>query len=477
VHRARGAALFAIVALASCRPRSDQVNVLVIDVDTLRDDRVGRSRDGQALTPVLDALAARGTRFELTVAQSGWTLPSLASLLTGNLTGAALQDVDSKDLAWIPPSTRTVPQVLALYGYETAVFYGHTIPLRIPDYHHGFDFVAPAPAPKDRSHPNGAFLDWLADDPPEPWFALVHTVDMHMLADVPRPDLHRFARQPHEPCVTPEMDYDALVAKWASTLGRPAGEELARAHYDAAVAYEDREIGKLLEALGSARERTVVVFLSDHGQELFEHGRLDHGAPYEFVLRVPLIVADPRRPSAPRRVTEMVETIDVAPTLLELAGVPADAAMAGRSLLPFLDGTMTGREPQPVLSITDPFRLSLRTQTRHLVRCSQPGCPKVGGASSVLELYDPVADPDERTDLSATLPADVAALAAALEAGAASVSTGRRAVGSALSEDARRTLRERGYWEHIDGAGSGSADATASERIPREPGSLAEEPR
>lgn len=477
MHPASRAALFAMLVLASCRTRSDQMNVLVIDVDTLRDDRVGGSRDGQALTPVLDALAARGTRFELTVAQSGWTLPSLASLLTGDLTGGALQDVESKDVAWIPPSVRTVPQILALYDYETAVFYGRTIPLRIPDYHQGFDFVAPAPEPKDRAHPNHAFVDWLAERPHEPWFALVHTVDMHMLADVPRPDLHRFARQPHEPCVTPEMNYDGLIDKWSSTLGRPAAEELARAHYDGAVAYEDRKIGEMLAALGAARDRTVIVFLSDHGEELFEHGRLDHGAPYEFVLRVPLIVSDPRRPSAPRTVSEMVETIDVAPTLLELAGVPADAAMVGRSLLPFLDGTATTREPRPVLSITDPFRLSLRTPTRHLVRCSEPGCPKVGGTSSVLELYDPVADPAERTDLAASSPGEVEALAKALDAGAASVSTGRRAPGSELSEDARKTLRERGYWEHIDGAGSGSGTAATSERIPGEAGSHAGEPR
>src|SRR5436190_3905401 len=368
-----------MLALASCRSRSDQMNVLVIDVDTLRDDRVGGSRDGQQLTPVLDSLAARGTRFELFVAQSGWTLPSLASLLTGDLTGGALQDVESKEVAWIPPNVRTVPQILALYGYETAVFYGRTIPLRIPDYHQGFDFVAPPPEPKDPSHPNHAFLDWLAEGPREPWFALVHTVDMHILADVPRPDLHRFTRQPHEPCVTHDTDYDGVLDKWSAALGRPAAEELLRAHYDAAVAYEDKKIGEMLDALGAAREHTVIVFLSDHGQELFEHGRVDHGAPYEFVLRVPLVVSDPRRPSAPRTVSEMVETIDVAPTILELAGVPADAAMAGRSLVPFLDGTATAHEPRPVLSITDPFRVSLRTPTRHLVRCSERGCPKVGG--------------------------------------------------------------------------------------------------
>jgi arylsulfatase A-like enzyme len=478
VHPASRAALFAILALAACHTRStEQRNVLVIDVDTLRNDRVGASRDGQPLTPVLDALAARGTRFDLTVAQSGWTLPSLASLLTGNLTGGALQDVESKDVAWIPPHVRTVPQILALYGYETAVFYGRTIPLRIPDYHHGFDFVAPAPAPKDRSHPNHAFLDWLADDPQEPWFALVHTVDMHMLADVPRPDLHRFARQPHEPCVTPEMNYDGLIDKWSSTLGRPAAEELARAHYDGAVAYEDRKIGEMLEALGSARNDTVIVFLSDHGEELFEHGRLDHGAPYEFVLRIPLVVSDPARPSAPRNVSEMVETIDVAPTILELAGVPTDATMAGRSLVPFLDGTVTTRESRSVLSITDPFRLSLRTPTRHLVRCSEPGCPKVGGSRSVLELYDPVADPAERADLSATSPEEITALAAELEMRVATVATGRRPVGGELSEEARKTLRERGYWEHIDGAGSGSAAAQTSERIPGDRGSHPGEPR
>jgi arylsulfatase A-like enzyme len=471
---ARPIVLGAVLGLAACRgPVPERPNLLVIDVDTLRDDRVGGQRDGQPLTPVLDALAARGTRFEPVVAQSGWTLPSLAALLTGTLPGAALRDTDSKDLAWIPGTARTVPQILALYDYETAVFYGRSIPLRVPDYHHGFEFVAPAPS--DRGHPNRAVVDWLEGGPREPWFALVHTVDMHVLADVPEPELHRFARDPHTPCVTHEMHYDGLVAAWAATRGRAAAEELARAHYDAAVAYEDAWVGQILEALGRARDHTVVVFLSDHGQELFEHGRLDHGAPYEFVLRVPLIVADPRRPDAARRVDQLVETIDVAPTLLELAGVPIDATMTGRSLVPLLDGAV--REPRPVLSFTDPFRVSIRTPTRHLVRCSQRGCPKATGAPLVDELYDPVTDPREITDLAAGAPAEVEALGALLDAGTRGAAGGVRPAGTELGEEARRTLRERGYWNHIDGAGSAPPPTVPNERIPDGGGSLRDEPR
>jgi choline-sulfatase len=437
--------------VAACHSTPERPNLLLIDVDTLRADRLDRERDGMALMPNAQALAQRGTRFDTMVAQSGWTVPALEALLTGRPPVGALSDGPARNVPWMS-ADRTIAEVLDLYDYRTAVFYGPTIASGLPVFRRGFDDVDQI----DPMRPGPArdVVQWLAARPEEPWFALVHTLDLHQIPALPRADRDRFAIGHPEPCMEAtrdDPDYTRAIAAWAEVLGLDGARDLAIAHYDAAAAHADDELGRILEALRAHRydTRTVVVFTSNHGEELFEHGELTHAKPYEFDLRVPLVVVDPRHPTPVPVVPVMVQTIDLAPTLLELAGIPIDRAMEGQSLVPLLHGT-SAYEERAVVSISNGSRLSIRTPTRHLVRCALPGCAprrERGPQQMVHELYDPIADPSELHDLSSAEPDTVATLGAALDRFVAEGQARRMQAPSSVPASFVQSLRERGYWD------------------------------
>jgi len=247
-----------------------------------------------------------------------------------------------------------------------------------------------------------------------------------------------------------DPDYTRAVAAWTEVLGPDGARDLAIAHYDAAAAHADDELARIVDALREQRydPNTVIVFTSNHGEELFEHGELTHAKPYEFDLRVPLVVVDPRNAAPVPSVPVMVQTIDLAPTLLELAGIPIDRAMEGQSLVPLLHGT-SGYEERAVVSISGGTRLSIRTPTRHLLRCALPGCTprrERGPTTMVHELYDPMADPAELHDLSTAEPDTVSALGGALDRFVADSKERRVDKPATVPDSFVQALRERGYW-------------------------------
>ena len=434
--------------VAACRSTPERPNLLLIDVDTLRADRLGLVRDGKPLMPNAEALARRGTRFHTMVAQSGWTIPALEALLTGRPPVGALTEGSARHVPWMS-ADRTVAEVLDLYDYRTAVFYGPTIASNLPVFRQGFDDVDQIdPA---RPGPVRDVVQWLEARPQEPWFALVHTMDLHQIPDLAPADRDRFAPGHPDPCMEAsrdDPDYTRTVAAWTNALGVEGARDLAIAHYDAAAAHADDELGRIVEALRAQRydTRTVVVFTSNHGEELFEHGELTHAKPYEFDLRVPLVVVDPRSAASVPDVSVMVQTIDLAPTLLELAGIPIDRAMEGQSLVPLLRG-VDGYEERAVVSISGATRLSIRTPTRHLLRCALPGCPpRRDRGTPVHELYDPIADPSELHDLSAAEPDTVAELGAALDRFVAATTERRAQAPAPVPDSFVQELKERGYW-------------------------------
>ncbi len=440
-----------VVALAACRG-TDRPNVLLIDVDSLRADRVGGAREGIPLMPNVEALARRGTQFDVMVAQSGWTVPSLQALLTGKPPIAALTDAPARNVAWMS-SDRTVAEVLDLYDYRTAVFYGPTLVNRLPVFRRGFDEVDQI----DPDHPRPArdVVSWLASGPAEPWFALVHETDIHQIPELARADRDRYEPDHPEPCMDAapdDPDYTRVVDAWSSTLGIEAARDLAVAHYDAAATHADARVGRIVEELRDRgyERRTVIVFTSNHGEELFEHGELTHAKPYEFDLRVPLVVYDPRESAHTARVSTVVQTIDLAPTILDLAGIPIDRAMEGQSLVPLLRGG-EGYTERSVISISSGHRVSIRTPARHLVRCAQPGCPPTMDrerteSEPVYELYDPIADPGEVHDLAAAEPETLGELRRALDGFVSSRQRGPAEATSSVPDSFLQALRERGYW-------------------------------
>jgi len=408
-----GMALFLLatggILLALLGPRA-RPNVLLVTIDTLRADRLGCYGYGGAATPVLDGLAARGVRFATAVAHAPLTAPSHASILTGLLPLA--HGVRDNGAFVLPPSPTTLAEVLQRAGYRTAAFVSG-FPL---DHRYGFargfstydDHLS-----RGRDPQRAPYVERTADEAsrragewiraaPSPWFAWVHFFD------------------PHAPYAPPPD----LAARFASSP------------YDGEIAFVDREMGRLLAAVEAGPGGTLVLVTSDHGESLGEHGEATHGVfVYDSTLLVPWIMAGPGIPRG--RVARVVARgIDVAPTLLDYAGLDAPRAIEGRSLRPAADGMEMEDAPAYAESLF--CRLNLGWTELHAWRTA--GWKLVDAPRP--ELYDLGADPGETRDVSAARGEEGRALRSelqrALEARPPDAST-------VPSSESRERLRALGY--------------------------------
>ena len=346
----RGAALvLAAVALLGCsapdepppappaaaRPRP---NIILILVDTLRADRVGAYAGARRLTPFLDSLAANGVVFEHAYAQSSWTSPSVASLLTSRYQS---QHGVTSFASPIAESEVTLAEALQAEGYATAGLVATIVVTGATGFRQGFDYfhmpqVDPG-VPKVRAATlNAAAFTWLDATPQRPVFLYLHYLEPH-LPYCPPPDvLERVLLGRPRP--DPEQASNWMMF---SAISPPDAARLRAIEdvYDAEVASFDVGLRGLvagLQSRGVLRD-AVVVITSDHGEELNDHGFLGHGTSlYDELIQVPLVFA--RSPAlARKRVPEVVSLIDVAPTLLDLAGGPPAPTFEGRSLRPLIE--------------------------------------------------------------------------------------------------------------------------------------------
>lgn len=426
-------------------------NFLVVDLESLRADHLLRHEGGEPLAPTLHALARRGVVFEQAYAQSGITWGGLAALLTGRHP-PPLENLGRRFTAPISAEhIDSLPEILALYDYHTAVFWGRTMPIENPEFSSGFQHVQISGEQGSAADYVDPVQAWLAQVEP-PFFALVHNFDLHgPQLGVPGEWIPEGARM---------VDRRASLTRRHHACVQVHGQErawaLSRATYAAYLRYYDRVLSRILAVLESAghAESTVVIVTSNHAEDLGEHLRAPgHSVLYDTVLHVPLLWMDPERPGGGRRVAPGVQTVDIAPTLLDRAGVVPAAGMTGRSLVPLLEDTEETWEPAPVFSLTNARTSSLRTERYKLLRCSTPiyPDPPEGEPAEWFELYDLVADPDEQVDLMDTHTARALPLLQRLLDWHAALSD--TATGSSLSPEEqdrlRKALHERGYWKVV----------------------------
>lgn len=364
------------LALAGCgtgeRPAR---GFLLISIDTLRADHLGCYGYERETSPFIDSLAARGTVFENAYVQLPGTLPSHMSIFTGLY--PSQHNVFPPD-GVLADSIPTLPEVLRAHGFRTA---GHTE----GGYMHGgygfargfeeFDHSAwRVETDLTRTFARGLeFLQQVGSD--EPFFVFIHTYAVHdPYADVRMVDAHfpeayasLYWQGPPPPgAVEPT---GPLLGQLNARGVLPDAEvrEYYRAGYDAQIRYLDDVLADFfgaLESLGLMDEMTVVL-TSDHGEEFAEHGKLLHTQIYRETLHVPLIVVAPDTPAG-RRIPRLVQSVDIAPTLFDLAGVEAPAGLSGVSLVPLL----AGEDPA---TPRDAWVESEDSAARALVRQSEDG--------------------------------------------------------------------------------------------------------
>ncbi|WP_299651120.1 sulfatase-like hydrolase/transferase [uncultured Jannaschia sp.] len=239
--------------------------------------------------------------------------------------------------------------------------------------------------------------------PHPPYDPTPEMAEKYMARDVPLPDMDETELAGLAPPWKEKRDHDVKVdhdsVAWKLD---PTREELhrMRAYYYANVEMIDRQVGAILDTLERARgnmENTIVVFTSDHGDCLGDHGLSQKWAPYDEVTRVPLIVSAPGRFEGGRHVREMVQFFDLGPTILEWAGVMPDPSYEAISLNPALEGQpFAGREHVfceqggDVNMTGARFFTMVRSETHKLVHFQ---------GQTYGQLFDLVADPGEKQDL------------------------------------------------------------------------------
>ncbi|HZN54757.1 MAG TPA: sulfatase [Candidatus Polarisedimenticolaceae bacterium] len=453
------AIVVAVTAASACRPvRGNRVNVLLITLETTRADHLstyGYSRD---TSPAIDRFGREGVTFERHITVSPRTNPSLASLLTGSYP----HEHGVRNLLLpLEPDNRTLAEVLRGAGYSTGAIQTHPRLVRASGLAQGFDTYDD----DFRSHALaeqacGRAADWIenASRGGRPWFFWIHLMDPHWTYDPPAPWRTRYAEEDPRTSAT----YEALRAR-TRTIGPIIFEndmppdEVASfvALYDGEIRYTDQAVGTLLATLGrlGIDRKTLVILTADHGESLGEHDYFfEHGdLGSEPEIHIPLMMrwTGTIRPGV--RVGSTESSIDIAPTVLDLAGLPAEPAFRGRTLRPYLEGS-AGAD-RACLGETD---ISLHEEnTRREVpgvagkwRWLRRGGYKLvyvphAGRPPEWRLYDLERDPGETQDAGERLPEVREALRRELAAWIAADPGDTR--GYHISDETRQELRSLGY--------------------------------
>jgi arylsulfatase A-like enzyme len=431
-------------------------NVLLIGVDTLRADRLSCYGYPQKTSPHIDALAADGVRYDQMVAQASWTKPSFATIFT-SLYPSSHRAVHKPDR--LPEAVTTLAEVLSTAGYRTAGFADNINIAPHFGFDQGFDdyeFLAPdyyfgATASssqlaiyqvarrvraklggdalrfqdfyQDAEVVNREAMAWLEANQDSRFFLFLHYMD------------------PHDPYF--EHPYNGEgYARAQDQNPDPALAPAFSKLYDGEVRYLDQHLSQLFDWLKGEGlyEDMLIVFTADHGEEFQEHGGWWHGKTlYEEQIRVPLIVKYPGNPRAGTVTTDLAQSLDIAPTILDVADLEVPEAMMGRSL-------WSQTEPPPFVFSEEDHEgnqvRSLRTLSDKLI-LANPGNPRGLPATALFDLADDPEEQDNLADRSPDVVAEMKEKLSGIEALARANAVAAEAV--ELSPDVEEQLDNLGY--------------------------------
>jgi arylsulfatase A-like enzyme len=417
---------------SGARAPASAPNVLWLILDTVRASELSAYGYTKPTSPRMDAISREGVKFELAIATAPWTLPSHASMFTGRYQ-------HDLSVGWLTPLDRRTPviaEVFAAHGYRTGGFVGNRLfGIREFGLDRGFqtyrDYVVSwsqfwgstrigrrlvrltnelrhtyvVAGRKTNDSVVEDFLDWAPDGPDSPWFAFVNLFDAH---------------EPY----WPKAPFDTLFTQSEPPTRRvpvranfpPAIVPGLRQAYQGGVAADDASVGQILDELTrrGLLDNTIVVIVSDHGEEFAEHGLLSHGnSLYLPSLHVPLLIRWPGGVPSGIAIERPVSLLDLAATVLDLAGIHDSTGVSGTSLAPVWRGD-SARALSPALSElywvrNQPKSFPVARGNLHSLVSGRYHL--IVNADGREELYDLYRDPSEQHNLAAS-PPDPFALAA-----------------------------------------------------------------
>lgn len=426
-------------------------NVLFILSDDLNTD-LGCYRHPIVQSPNIDRLAKRGVRFERAYCQYPLCNPSRSSFMTSLYPDQTGVLGNGDDFRKKNPDVVTLGQLFQQHGYFVArvgKIFHYGVPLQIgtdgaDDKVTWQQVVNPRGIDRE-SHgriqtlvPNefGATLSWLSipskdedhtdgvgateaiklleshnpSNTGQPFFLAVGFYRPHTPYVAPEHHFQRYAREKIQPVMEQPGDRDDIPP--AALFDRPKQRELTVAQrqeiiqaYFASISLMDAQVGRLLDALDRLKltESTVVVFASDHGYQLGEHGLWQKSSLFERSVRVPLIIVDPSGKNAGKGSNALTEMLDIYPTLAQLCGLPKPGHVMGESLVPILQNPdQGGRDVAFSVTVS---RTNVRNRQGnpikgYSIRTSQYRYTSWEGGAAGEELYDYDSDPQELNNLA-----------------------------------------------------------------------------
>jgi arylsulfatase A-like enzyme len=437
--------------------------VVLIVIDSLRADALGCYGAKAGVSPNLDRMAGEGLRFERAIAQASWNMPSISSLVTSvypSQHGQGAQGVASGE-------TTTLAEILSGQGYRTGAFSEVSWPL----LQRGFESFTNSAGPNLYGDPQAsnaattftAARDWIRAGDRRPFFAFIHTYEVHSYF-MAKPAVRAFAKREHP-------SYGGHFASWAicdtdtpvgprvidALLGANGDDQAyVQSLYRGALAEVDGEVDRLRAALVESHldENTILIVTSSNGEGFRpDLKRVHHGGRlHDDQLHIPLILRWPARVE-PGVVRTLVESIDVAPTILALTGQSPDARLKGQPLVaattgfwarlrgprfaPLADGKRTAFAEESAMRVAASGKREAAT-TRATALYS--GWVEIIDSGNGVELFDLKADPAEEKDAAGAHAEAVTALRADLA---------RRASGTAVAtgsgSEVNDQLRSLGY--------------------------------
>ncbi len=374
--------------------------VILVSIDTLRADHVGTYGYRRPVSPTIDRLATQGTVFENVIAAWPETSASHMTLFTSLYPSVHRIGIMKWGGAMLPRGAITLSEVLREHGFVTAAFTEDGLLMASVGFTRGFDtyreFLPPVTGgPHVVQHPiDGAPVAgsssgeaakvfasgsaWLQRHQQDRFLLFLHTYQVHQRS-------------------APGAPYDTLRQSFVGDGVTPAiaTADNFLATYDAAIAYTDAALGGLVKTLDGLQltGRTLLIVTSDHGEAFFEHGVFGHNQTlYDPELRVPLVWHAPGVLPTARRIRAQIGLIDLAPTLLDILGLPPLEHAQGRSAASLI-AAGEGQESAPVIcELGDQWR-ALRTNTLKLIERDKDNPASV-------ELYDLSRDPGETAKLN-----------------------------------------------------------------------------
>ena len=411
--------------------------IIIVVADAVRADRVSCYGYAAKQTPHISALARDGVLYRDANVQTSWTKPSVATILT-SLYPSTHQARSYTDI--LPDEVLTLPEILSVHGYDTVGFVTNYNLFPRFNFQQGFREYYALDGIESSWHLDGnkfyhqaelmnrSVLPWLeansggrrSPSGGQRFFMYLHYMD------------------PHRPYFLHPYDGRGYYSEDLALL-----KEISDA-YDGEIAYFDKHFGALIATLKrlGLYDEALIIFTSDHGEEFYEHQGWAHGKTlYQEITSVPLIIKYPGNAHAGTVDEGLAHSLDIAPTVLDVAGVEPPPAMRGVSLL--LPADSPARNRAAVAETQQKgWAIALRTPRYKLIEVIDGNLR--GRAPT--QLYDLAADPGETMNLAATRPDVLARLRADLSQTLALAE--RAAVGGQqadLDPAFRERLRQLGY--------------------------------